>query len=92
LYYPTFAFAFIQQQPVAAEGEMKIIDKINDKLKRGESFWSCEFFPPRTEEVGTGGQWGRAGGHGRSRPRNCSRRPRIAPPTAGAMPSSRFLD
>ncbi|GBF91075.1 5,10-methylenetetrahydrofolate reductase [Raphidocelis subcapitata] len=29
---------------------MKIIDKINDKLKRGESFWSCEFFPPRTEE------------------------------------------
>ena len=31
---------------------MKIIDKVNEKLKKGEPFFSFEFFPPRTEEVG----------------------------------------
>lgn len=31
---------------------MKIIDKINEKLAKGETFFSFEFFPPRTEEVG----------------------------------------
>jgi hypothetical protein len=30
---------------------MKIIDKINEKLAKGERFFSYEFFPPRTEEV-----------------------------------------
>ncbi|GLC56702.1 hypothetical protein PLESTB_001136600 [Pleodorina starrii] len=29
---------------------MKIIDKINQKLKEGQTFFSFEFFPPRTEE------------------------------------------
>lgn len=29
---------------------MKIIDKINQKLKEGKTFYSFEFFPPRTEE------------------------------------------
>ncbi|KIZ07768.1 5,10-methylenetetrahydrofolate reductase [Monoraphidium neglectum] len=29
---------------------MKIIDKINEKLAKGERFFSYEFFPPRTEE------------------------------------------
>jgi 5,10-methylenetetrahydrofolate reductase len=29
----------------------KIIDRINEKIKRGETFFSFEFFPPRTEEV-----------------------------------------
>jgi 5,10-methylenetetrahydrofolate reductase len=31
---------------------MKIIDKLNAKLAAGEPFFSFEFFPPRTEEVG----------------------------------------
>jgi hypothetical protein len=52
-------------------GKMKIIDKVNEKLKKGETFFSFEFFPPRTEEVRTGatlvalGRWRR-----RSRPRS----------------------
>lgn len=33
---------------------MKIIDKINQKLKEGKTFYSFEFFPPRTEEVRDG--------------------------------------
>ena len=28
---------------------MKIIDKINDKLKKKEKFYSFEYFPPKTE-------------------------------------------
>jgi hypothetical protein len=31
---------------------MKIVDKINDAVKEGRTFFSFEFFPPRTEEVG----------------------------------------
>jgi methylenetetrahydrofolate reductase (NADPH) len=30
---------------------MKIIDKINASIKDGKTFFSFEFFPPRTEEV-----------------------------------------
>ncbi|PNH04186.1 Methylenetetrahydrofolate reductase 1 [Tetrabaena socialis] len=29
---------------------MKLIDKVNQKLKEGKTFFSFEFFPPRTEE------------------------------------------
>lgn len=29
---------------------MKIIDKINEKIREGKSFFSFEYFPPRTEE------------------------------------------
>jgi len=29
----------------------KIIDTINAKLQAGESFYSFEFFPPKTEDV-----------------------------------------
>ena len=32
---------------------MKLIDKINEKMKKGETFFSFEYFPPRTEEVRT---------------------------------------
>ncbi len=28
---------------------MKIIDKINDKINKGEKFYSFEYFPPKTE-------------------------------------------
>ena len=28
---------------------MKIIDKINEKLKNNENFYSFEYFPPKTE-------------------------------------------
>jgi hypothetical protein len=31
---------------------MKIIEKVNQKIKEGRTFFSFEFFPPRTEEVG----------------------------------------
>jgi 5,10-methylenetetrahydrofolate reductase len=30
---------------------MKIIDKIQERVKDGKTFFSFEFFPPRTEEV-----------------------------------------
>jgi 5,10-methylenetetrahydrofolate reductase len=30
---------------------MKIVDKINDSVKDGRTFFSFEYFPPRTEEV-----------------------------------------
>lgn len=29
---------------------VKIIDKINEKLNAGETFFSFEYFPPKTEE------------------------------------------
>lgn len=29
---------------------MKIIDKINDKIEKGEVFYSFEYFPPKTDE------------------------------------------
>ncbi len=32
-------------------GDMKIIDKINASIAAKETFFSFEFFPPRTEEV-----------------------------------------
>jgi methylenetetrahydrofolate reductase (NADPH) len=28
---------------------MKVIDKINEKIKSGEPFYSFEYFPPKTE-------------------------------------------
>ena len=31
---------------------MKIVDKMNESIKAGRPFFSFEFFPPRTEEVG----------------------------------------
>ena len=31
---------------------MKIVDKMNESIKAGRTFFSFEFFPPRTEEVG----------------------------------------
>lgn len=30
---------------------MKVIDKINQHIQDGKTFYSFEFFPPRTEEV-----------------------------------------
>jgi len=38
---------------------MKIIDRINEKVAKGEPFFSFEYFPPRTAEVGAigGGCW-----------------------------------
>lgn len=30
---------------------MKIIDKVNEKIAKGEPFFSFEYFPPRTPEV-----------------------------------------
>lgn len=30
---------------------MKVVDKMNVAQKAGETFFSFEFFPPRTEEV-----------------------------------------
>ena len=30
----------------------KIIDKINERIQRGEQFFSFEYFPPKTEQVG----------------------------------------
>jgi methylenetetrahydrofolate reductase (NADPH) len=30
---------------------MKVIDKINERIADGKTFFSFEFFPPRTEEV-----------------------------------------
>lgn len=30
---------------------MKIVDKINTNVKEGKTFFSFEYFPPRTEEV-----------------------------------------
>ena len=30
---------------------MKIADKMNDSIKTGKTFFSFEFFPPRTDEV-----------------------------------------
>lgn len=30
---------------------MKIVDKINANIKEGKTFFSFEYFPPRTEEV-----------------------------------------
>jgi len=29
---------------------MKIIDKINEKIAAGETFYSFEYFPPKTDE------------------------------------------
>jgi len=29
---------------------MKIVDKINEKIAAGETFFSFEYFPPKTEE------------------------------------------
>lgn len=34
---------------------MKLIHKVEEKMKKGETFFSFEFFPPRTEEVGKHG-------------------------------------
>lgn len=31
---------------------MKIVDKMNESIKAGKTFFSFEFFPPRTDEVG----------------------------------------
>ena len=31
---------------------VKIIDKVNEKIAEGKPFFSFEYFPPRTEEVG----------------------------------------
>lgn len=31
---------------------MKVIDKMNESIKAGKTFFSFEFFPPRTDEVG----------------------------------------
>lgn len=30
---------------------VKVSDKIQERVERGEKFFSFEFFPPRTEEV-----------------------------------------
>ena len=30
---------------------MKIVDKMNESIKAGKTFFSFEFFPPRTDEV-----------------------------------------
>jgi methylenetetrahydrofolate reductase (NADPH) len=30
---------------------MKIIDKMQQSMDKGQTFFSFEFFPPRTEEV-----------------------------------------
>ena len=30
---------------------MKVVDKMNESIKAGRTFFSFEFFPPRTEEV-----------------------------------------
>jgi hypothetical protein len=30
---------------------MKVVDKYNEKAANGETFFSFEYFPPRTEEV-----------------------------------------
>ena len=34
---------------------MKIIDKVNEKIAKGEPFFSFEYFPPRTPEVRAAG-------------------------------------
>jgi len=33
---------------------MKVIDKINEHVAKGQNFFSFEFFPPKTEEVRPG--------------------------------------
>ena len=30
---------------------MKVVDKMNESIKAGRTFFSFEFFPPRTDEV-----------------------------------------
>ena len=30
---------------------MKVVDKMNESIKAGKTFFSFEFFPPRTDEV-----------------------------------------
>lgn len=61
---------------------MKIVDKVNQKIKDGQQFFSFEFFPPRTEEVRGGGAKGRWALLGA---------PIARPDVAGSRPHSRRL-
>ncbi len=35
---------------------MKVVDKMNESIKAGITFFSFEFFPPRTDEVRRSGK------------------------------------